>query len=77
MILLKLPANSPDLNPIQNVWSVMKNRFEKLDVRNTDEIINGLNKVWDHITQELSDSLINSMSKGIRLYLESGREKIP
>lgn len=74
---LKWPANSPDLNPIENLWSVMKNRVEKLDPRNTDAIINALNHVWDDITQELRESLINSMQEGIRLCLESGGEKIP
>ena len=29
--VLKLPANSPDLNPIENVWAFMNERLEKTD----------------------------------------------
>ncbi len=32
------PSNSPDLNPIENLWSIVKRNVEKKMPKNTDDL---------------------------------------
>ncbi|CAF1168507.1 unnamed protein product [Rotaria sordida] len=36
--LLDWPSNSPDVNPIENIWSIVKRKVEKRKPKNTDEL---------------------------------------
>ena len=44
---IDLPSNSPDLNPIENLWAVMKKRLLKKKFSNTNELKNGIMEVWN------------------------------
>ena len=56
--VLKWPANSPDLNPIENLWSIMKNRVEKMEPEKTSDIVKAVNIIWNEVSQEVRESLI-------------------
>ncbi|GES88645.1 transposable element Tcb1 transposase isoform X2 [Rhizophagus clarus] len=45
------PSNSPDLNPIENVWTIMKNNVEKQMSKNISELTKFLTEEWDAIPQ--------------------------
>ena len=36
------PANSPAMNIIGNIWSIIDNKLLKLTINNVDELINAL-----------------------------------
>lgn len=55
------PANSPDLNPIENVWGVMKKEVEKRNPKNLNELERIIQVVWNEITIPYLLNLINSM----------------
>lgn len=59
------PARSPDLNPIENVWSWMKRRVRMmLQPHDTlDRLEELLHQIWLIIPQEFIDSLIVGMPK--------------
>ena len=55
------PPNSPDLNPIENVWRIMKQRLRKLRPRTNEALKATLQRVWDQITPEVCADLYRSM----------------
>ncbi|KAJ6232780.1 transposable element-related [Anaeramoeba flamelloides] len=53
MLLDPWPPNSPDLNPIENLWSIMDKRLENRRPDNEENFIQILKEFWDSITWEL------------------------
>jgi len=54
------PPQSPDLNPIENLWAIIKRqrikKFPKLPT-SKDELIDQVMSVWDELNPELLDTL--------------------
>ncbi|KAJ3426174.1 transposable element-related [Anaeramoeba flamelloides] len=76
LVLKNWPPNSPDLNPIENLWGIMGKRISK-ESPNTErklEII--VRKVWKNIEWEVIENLINSMEKRLRLVVQLNGESI-
>lgn len=65
---LDWPASSPDLNPIEQVWRLMKDRIYCRVPRPTTNIALhiAIQEEWDAITSEEIASLVNSMPERIQ-----------
>jgi len=59
--LIDFPPYSPDLNPIENLWSILKARIENRLARTTDEIERVLKEEWEALDTKLLASLAHSM----------------
>jgi len=60
--LLEWPGNSPDLNPIENMWSIMKSRLRKYDTGTVAKLRSALKFLWgQEISPELCKKLAHSM----------------
>jgi transposase len=59
------PPNSPDLNPIENLWNLLKKRIGKIIVKNKDELINAIKTEADKIDVIVINKLIDSMDNRI------------
>ena len=59
--LLDFPPYSPDLNPIENLWGILKARVETHLARTTEEVERVLKKEWEALNTELLSSLAHSM----------------
>lgn len=57
------PANSPDLNPIENVWSMMVTELNKRRITHLSQLETNLKDVWSKLPQEHIDKTINSMPR--------------
>ena len=69
---LTWPARSPDLNPIENVWSLLK-RSVRRALRPGDDLLRLevlLRQEWDHLSQGTINHLIESMPSRIRQVIE-------
>ena len=67
------PAQSPDLNPIENVWRILKLRISRLrhHIHNTEQMRNLLQQEWAKLRPKDFDACINSMTTRIALCLKA------
>ena len=65
-------ANSPDLNPMENIWSLLKQRVYRLGASSKDELIRNIKEVagdteyWERVCQDLYSSLENRIERVVR-----------
>ena len=65
------PAQSPDMNPIENVWKLLKERSKKRNSRNIDEFWTWLKDKWQKISVDECTALINSCSRRCRAVIDN------
>ena len=62
-VLPEWPSNSPDLNPIENLWGYIENRLKNRVCRSNDELWCEIQQEWNNVPMCLIDSLFNSTPK--------------
>ena len=67
----KTPAESPDLNPIENVWASLK-RFlrDKYKPHNKESLIAGIKNFWKTLTPDVCRKYIHHLKKVIPKVIE-------
>jgi len=82
--MLDWPSNSPDLNPIENLWQILKTRVEKqvndMLVKKqavTVEVFRGvILKEWEEIDRSTYVNLVHSMPTRLNEIIEGNGNKI-
>ncbi len=60
--LLSWPGNSPDINPIENFWQIVKTKSSAIRITSATHLIAEITRVWNYeITTDVCKNLINSM----------------
>ncbi|KAJ1310640.1 hypothetical protein OPQ81_009169 [Rhizoctonia solani] len=68
------PANSPDLNPIENLWELIKRELYSYDTPASGmlELWTRVQEVWDKVTTQQCQDLIESMPRRIQACIKAG-----
>jgi len=74
--VLDWPSNSPDLNPIENLWSIVKTRVERRMPKNCRELELFMTEEWANISQDILMNLVNSMPKRCQAIIDNNGERI-
>ena len=70
------PSNSPDLNPIENLWAIVKRNVELRQPTNLTELDRFLGEEWKNIPNSMLINLVNSMPQRCREIIEKNGERI-
>ncbi len=61
--VLEWPSQSPDLNPIENLWRELKVRVAKRQPQNLNDLERICKEEWDKITPEMCANLVANYKK--------------
>ena len=71
-LLQPWPGSSPDLNPIENCWSILKKKVCQMNPTSAEHLHQCIQHVWEHeITTNYCRQLIQSMPRRIAAVLKS------
>ena len=68
---LDWPANSPDLNPIENLWGIAKRKMKDMRPNNAKELKAAIEASWSSITPQQCHRLIASMPRRIKAVIHA------
>jgi transposase len=74
--VINWPSNSPDLNPIENLWSIVKRNVEKRMPQNCEELERFMVEEWQSIPHSVLINLVNSMRRRCELIIQNNGERI-
>ncbi|GET67406.1 IS630 family transposase [Rhizophagus irregularis DAOM 181602=DAOM 197198] len=71
--IIDWPANSPDLNPIENIWKQLKDNIQarKTFPRTVSELKVALSKEWENLDCSIFKEVVASMLQRINAVLEA------
>lgn len=72
VVELPWPSMSPDQNPIENVWQVLKIKISKKKIRTVKGLKQALTTEWNRLSNQLAINLVNSMEKRVTALIMSG-----
>ncbi len=65
------PSMSPDLNPIEHLWGILKRKVEERKVSSIHQL---RENTWKRSPVATCEALVNSMPKRIKAVLENNGE---
>jgi transposase len=70
---LRWPAQSPDLNPIENIWDELERRIRKRIPlpKNETELFNLLQEEWSNIDESVYKNLVESMERRVQAVVKA------
>jgi len=63
---LQTPPQSPDLNPIEHLWSEIKSRLKKFKNLNSNVLKMRISEIWENIASDVTRNLVDSMKSRLQ-----------
>ena len=70
------PSNSPDLNPIENLWAIVKGNVERRMPKNLTDLERFMAEEWREILDDVLMNLAGSIKRRCELIIENNGERI-
>ncbi len=65
------PSMSPDLNPIEHLWGILKQKVEERKVSNIHQLRDIIIEEWKRSPAATCEALVNSVPKSVKTVLEN------
>ncbi len=65
------PSMSPDLNPVEHLWGILKRKVEDRNVSNIHQLCDVVMEEWKRTPVATCEALVNSMPKRVKAVLEN------
>ena len=75
--VLEWPPQSPDCNPIENVWALLKARLARQKFASLDDLIKGIQREWARLPIEYAQNLAESCARRCEVVIKQRGEWIP
>lgn len=75
-VLEDWPGNSPDLNPIENVWGIVLDKVQKKGCSTFSDFKRQVNREFEHLDRRVVKRILESVPKRVELCLANGGDKI-
>ncbi len=69
--VMEWPSMSPDLNPIEHMWGILKRKVEKHHVSNIQQLCDVIMEEWKRMPATTCAALVNSMPRRIKAVLDN------
>ena len=69
--MIDWPSMSPDLNPTEHLWGILKRKVEVYKVSNICQLHDVVLKEWKSIPVATSEALVNSMTRRVKVVLDN------
>jgi transposase len=71
VIELPWPSMSPDQNPIENIWRLLKIKISKKKIQTVKGLKGEITKEWNRLPIELASNLVSSMKNRVTSLIEA------
>lgn len=72
--VLEWPANSPDCNPIENVWAYLKMRLRRKNYNSLRHLIDNIKREWSQLSADYAKKLSESMVRRCQAVIDNQGE---
>ena len=69
--MIDWPSKSPDMNPIEHLWGILKRNVEVCKVSNISQLRDVIMEEWKSIPVATCEALVNSMPRRVKAVLDN------